>query len=51
MTQNFFGYRPLKRLPHPLYSLDISPPNFYLFGKLKSALIGRRISDEFDLLE
>jgi hypothetical protein len=51
MTQNLFGYNPLKRLPHPLYSPDISLLDFYLFGKVRSALIGREIPDEIDLLE
>jgi hypothetical protein len=29
----------------------MSPPDFYLFGKVKSALIEREIPDEIDLLE
>jgi hypothetical protein len=48
MTQKFFGHNLLKRLPHPLYSLDISPWDFYLFGKVKSVLIGREIPGEID---
>jgi hypothetical protein len=40
VTQNFFEHSLLKRLPHPLYSPDISPSDFYLFGKVKDALIG-----------
>jgi histone-lysine N-methyltransferase SETMAR len=53
VTQNFFEHNPLKRLPHPPYSPDISPSDFsfYLFRKVKNALIGREISDEIDLLE
>jgi hypothetical protein len=51
MTRNFFGHSPLKRLPHPPCSLDISPSNFSLFGKVKSTLIGRAIRDEIDFLE
>jgi hypothetical protein len=51
VTQNFFEHNPLKRLPHPPYSPDISPSDFYLFGKMKNTLIGGEIFDEIDLLE
>jgi histone-lysine N-methyltransferase SETMAR len=50
MTQNLCGHNPLKRLPHPPYSPDIYPSDFYLFEKAKSALIGREVPDEIDLL-
>jgi hypothetical protein len=46
-----FGRNPLKRLRNPSYSPDISPSGFYLFGKVKSALIGREIPNETDLFE
>jgi hypothetical protein len=29
-------------LPHPLYSPDMSPPDFDLFPKLKKPLLGKR---------
>jgi hypothetical protein len=45
MSQNFLGHDPPKRPPHP------SPPDFDLFGKVKSVLIGREISEEIDVLE
>jgi hypothetical protein len=51
MTQNVSGHNRLKRLPHPPYSPEISLLNFYLFGKVKSALVGREIPDEADLLK
>jgi hypothetical protein len=51
MTQNFFEHNPLNRLPHPLYSPDISPSNFYLFGKAKRSLVSWEIIDEINLLE
>jgi hypothetical protein len=51
MTQNFFEHSPLKRLVHLLYSPDISPSDFYLFGKIKSQLIGQEIPDEIGLFE
>jgi hypothetical protein len=51
MTQNFFRHNPLTRLLHPPCSPDISPSDFYLFGKVKNALIVGEIPDEIDLLE
>jgi hypothetical protein len=45
VTQEFCEPNPLKRLPHPPYSPDISPSDFYLFGKVKSTLIVRGIPD------
>jgi hypothetical protein len=50
VTQNLFGHKLLKRLPHPPYSHDISLSDFHLLGKVKRALIGREIPDEIDLL-
>lgn len=39
-----FGFQ---QLPHPPYSLDLAPSDYYLFGHLKKALRGRRfLSDE-----
>jgi hypothetical protein len=48
MDQNFFGHSPQKRLPHPSHSLNVSPSDFDLFEKVKSALIDRQIPDEID---
>jgi hypothetical protein len=51
MTQNHFGHNLLKRFPNPLYSPDISPSDFGLFGKVKVAMTARESSYEIDLLE
>jgi hypothetical protein len=51
ITQNFLGYNPLKRFPHLSYPPDISPLDFCLFGKVKSALIEWETPDEMDVLE
>jgi hypothetical protein len=51
VTQNFFDHNPLKRLPQPPYSPDLSPSDFDLFGKVKNALIGQEIPDETELFE
>jgi len=39
-------------LPHPVYSPDLAPSEFHLFGPLKEALGGNRFTadDEFELL-
>jgi hypothetical protein len=39
VIQNVFGRNSLKRLLRLPYSFDISPSDFYLFEKAKSALI------------
>jgi hypothetical protein len=46
-----FEHNPLKRLPQLPYSPDISPLDFYLFGKVKNAVIGQEIPDEISHLE
>jgi hypothetical protein len=51
MIQNFFGHSPRKILPHPSYFPGVFPLEFYLFGKVKSALLRREIPDEIDPLE
>jgi hypothetical protein len=50
MIQNLFAHNPLKRLQHPPYFPDMSPSDFCLFGKGKSALIGLDIPGEIDRL-
>jgi hypothetical protein len=51
MARNFFDHNPLKRLPHPLYSPDISPSDFSFFEKVKEALIEQEIPDEVSVLD
>jgi hypothetical protein len=46
VTQNLFQTIPLKRRPQPLYSPNSSRLKFYLFGKVKNALIEPDIPDE-----
>jgi hypothetical protein len=36
VTPKFFQHNPLKKLPHPLYSPDISPSDFYLASSRES---------------
>jgi hypothetical protein len=51
MTQDSFERNPLKRRPHPPYFPDVSPSDFYVFGKATSALVGQSIPDEVGLFE
>jgi hypothetical protein len=37
--------------PHPLYSPDLAPPDFYLFDSLKGCLAGLSFENADELLE
>jgi hypothetical protein len=50
VARNFFEHNPTKRLTQPPHSPDIAPSSFYLFGKMKNALIGQEIPDWIVLL-
>jgi hypothetical protein len=41
----------MKRASHPPFSLDRAPSDFYLFGKLKNALIRAEFADEKSLFD
>jgi hypothetical protein len=36
----------LTRAPHPAFSPDLAPSDFYLFGKLKTVLMGAAFADD-----
>jgi histone-lysine N-methyltransferase SETMAR len=38
-------------LTHPLYSPDLAPSDFYLFGRLKSGLQGMRFVDDDSVIQ
>ena len=48
LVQEFFAKTRTNVLPHPPYSLDLAPCDFYLFPSMKKYLQGRRFvsSDE-----
>lgn len=37
-------------LPHPPYSTDLAPSDYYLFSKLKSGLRGRKFSNDNEVI-
>ena len=41
----------IMRIPHPVYSPDIAPCDFWLFGKLKEYLKGKRFDNENELFD
>lgn len=47
------NYDPLgfKRPPHPAYSPDVAPSDFYLFGFLEEKIKGRKFKDQDELFE
>jgi len=42
LTQRFLTDNNMTVVPHPSYSLDLAPSDFFLFSKLKMKLKGRR---------
>ena len=42
LVQDFLKEEKVVQLPHPPYSLDLSPCDFFLFPLLKKTLSGRR---------
>lgn len=51
MVQEFANKNRLKMAPHPPYSPDLAPSDFYLFGKVKHALQGQEFESEEDLFQ
>jgi hypothetical protein len=41
----------MKRAPHPAFSPDLAPSDFYLFGKIKTRLMGFEFESEQSLLD
>jgi transposase len=44
-TEQFITENRIGRVPHPPYSPDLTPSNFWLFGHVKTSLVGQ-IFDE-----
>jgi hypothetical protein len=41
----------VKLVPHPPYSQDLTPPDFFLFGYIKQKIIGQEFASPDDLFE
>ena len=50
-TQNKIALSGIKTIPHPPYSPDLSPCDFWLFGRLKEFLKGNRFQTEKELFD
>ena len=46
LTQRFLTNNNMTVVPHPPYSPDLAPSNFFLFPKLKTKLKGQRVQTE-----
>jgi hypothetical protein len=48
-VREFLAKKSITKIVHPLYSPDLGPCDFWLFPKLKKALIGQRFADISDI--
>ena len=51
MTQTFCDHNGIIRTPHPTYSLDIAPSDFYLFALVKENLKGKKFYSQQSLIQ
>jgi histone-lysine N-methyltransferase SETMAR len=50
VSTDYISRNGMKRAPHPPYSPDLVPSDFFLFGYMKRKLIGYRAESESELL-
>jgi [histone H3]-lysine36 N-dimethyltransferase SETMAR len=50
-TREFFELKSIKTLPHPSYSPDLAPCDFFLFPLIKKDMRGTRFSSPEDAVE
>jgi histone-lysine N-methyltransferase SETMAR len=50
-TEQFMTENHIRRVPHPPYSPDFAPSDFWLFGHLKTSLAGQTFDDPEQPLE
>jgi hypothetical protein len=50
-SQKFFDDNSILRLPQPNYSLNLAHSDFWLFGRVKSALNGSKFEEPDELLQ
>jgi hypothetical protein len=51
VSKQFFDRNSLVTFPHPLYSSDLAPFDFWIFGHIKTSLPGHVFNDADELLE
>jgi hypothetical protein len=50
-SANFLHAHGIRKAPHPPYSPDFAPSDFYLLGYVKHCLVGASFADAGDLFE
>jgi hypothetical protein len=50
MAEHFLEANDILRIPHPLYSPDLAPSDFWLFGRIKTTLAGAKFDEAEQLL-
>jgi transposase len=50
-TRAFMAENSMKLAPHPPYSPDVAPSDFYLFGDVKGRLTGQMFESREDLFD
>jgi transposase len=50
-TEQFITENHIGRVPHPPYRLDLAPSDFWLFGHVKTSLVGQTFDEPEQLLE
>jgi histone-lysine N-methyltransferase SETMAR len=50
-TEQFITENHIGRVPHPPYSPDLAPSDFWLFGHVKTSLVGQIFDEPEQLLE
>jgi histone-lysine N-methyltransferase SETMAR len=50
VAERFLEVNDILRIPHPPYSPDLAPSDFWLFGRIKTALAGAEFDEPEQLL-
>jgi hypothetical protein len=50
MSRDYIGLNRMKQAPHPPYSPDLAPSDFFLYGCVKGKLMGYRAETPSELL-
>jgi histone-lysine N-methyltransferase SETMAR len=51
MKSQFMEQNSMQKAPHPAYSSDLAPSDFYLFGYVEPLLSGCQFADQDSLLQ